>query len=284
MQRNEISCTPKTRKFFSVPKIWGIFSMRTFSLASGSSGNSFYVGNEKNNEGILIDLGISCKKTVEILMSKNINLENIKGIFLTHEHLDHIRGADVFSRHFNVPIFLTKGTSQETFICSNESSINFIKNNETVKLCGMNIQAFPKPHNCNDPVSFSISHDKKTISIITDIGHASKNVCEAVSESDFLFMESNYDIDMLKEGPYPYFLKKWILSDLGHSSNFQSSICLLEYASKKLKTIVLSHLSEVNNTSNIALRTAQSLIKERKDLCPEIFISGRYNASEIFRV
>lgn len=258
--------------------------MKTFALASGSSGNSFYIENEKTREAILVDLGISCKRTNGILNLNSINPENIKGIFLTHEHSDHTKGVDVFARAFGIPIFLTKGTFQETFICSDENLINFIKNNETVKIAGLDIRTFAKPHDCKDPVSYSISHDRKTVSIITDIGHASKNVCEAVSESDFLFMESNYDIDMLKEGPYPYFLKKWILSDLGHSSNFQSSICLLEYASKKLKTIVLSHLSEVNNTSNIALRTAQSLIKERKDLCPEIFISGRYNASEIFRV
>lgn len=258
--------------------------MKTFSLASGSSGNAFYIENARSKEAILIDLGISCKRAVKLLELKGINPENIKGIFLTHEHSDHVRGADVFSRTFNVPIFLTKGTLQKTFICSEENLINIIKNNETVKISGLNIRAFSKPHNCKDPVSFSISHDKKTISVITDIGHTNKNVCEAVSDSDLLFIESNHDVDMLKEGPYPIFLKNWILSDIGHVSNFQSSLCLLEHSNKKLKTIILSHLSEVNNTPNIALKTAHSLIKERKDLSPEIHVSGRYSPSEMFRV
>lgn len=258
--------------------------MRTFSLASGSSGNSFYIENDKTKQGILIDLGISCKRTCKILELKGINPENIEGIFLTHEHSDHVRGVDVFSRQFRVPIFLTKGTSQETFICSDEKLVNTIKNDETIKLAGLEIKAFPKPHDCKDPVSYSISRDKKTISVITDIGHASKNVCEAVFESDFIFMETNHDVDMLKGGPYPVFLKKRILSNDGHLSNFQSSICLLEHSSNKLKNLVLSHLSEINNTPAIALKTVHSLIKERKDLKPRLSISERYNPSEVFRV
>ncbi len=258
--------------------------MKTFALASGSSGNSFYIENEKTREAILVDLGISCKRTNGILNLNSINPENIKGIFLTHEHSDHTKGVDVFARAFGIPIFLTKGTFQETFICSDENLINFIKNNETVKIAGLDIRTFAKPHDCKDPVSYSISHDRKTVSIITDIGHASKNVCEAVSEADILFMETNHDVDMLKEGPYPVFLKKRILSDNGHLSNFQSSICLLEHSSNKLKNLVLSHLSEINNTPSIALNTIHSLIKERKDLKPKVCISERFNPSEMFRV
>jgi phosphoribosyl 1,2-cyclic phosphodiesterase len=258
--------------------------MRTFSLASGSSGNAFYVEHEKSKQAILIDLGISCKKACSILESKKINPENIKGIFVTHEHSDHTKGIDVFARKFQVPIFLTKGTYQETFVCSDENLINFIKNDAEIKINGLRIRAFSKPHDCLDPVSFSVYDNDKTVSIITDIGHANKNVCEAVSDSDLLFMEANHDIDMLKEGPYPIYLKKRILADDGHLSNYQSSLCLLEHSSKKLKKIILSHLSEINNTPNIALKTAHSLIKERRDLNPELFVSERHNPSEVFRV
>lgn len=258
--------------------------MKTFSLASGSSGNSFYIEHEKSKQGILVDLGISCKKACSILESKGVNPENVKGIFITHEHSDHTRGVDVFSRKFKVPIFLTKGTAQGTFICSDENLINFIKNDEEVRVNGLKIRAFSKPHDCNDPVSYIISAENKNISVITDIGHANKNVCESVSDSDLLFIEANHDVDMLKEGPYPIYLKKRILSDDGHFSNFQSALCLLEHSHKKLKTIVLSHLSEINNTPAIALKTTHSLIKERKDLSPRLCVSERYNASEIFRV
>jgi len=258
--------------------------MRTFSLTSGSSGNSFYIENEKTKEAVLIDLGISCKRTVKLLEFKSINPENVKGIFLTHEHSDHTKGVDVFARAFGIPVFLTKGTFQETFVCSDEHLINIIKNNESVKIAGLEVKTFAKPHDCKDPVSYSVSRDKKTISVITDIGHASKNVCEAVSDSDFLFMEANHDIDMLKHGPYPIFLKKRIMGDEGHLSNFQSSICLLEHSKSKLKNLVLSHLSEINNTPALALKTIHSLIKERKDLKPKISVSERYYPSEVFRV
>jgi phosphoribosyl 1,2-cyclic phosphodiesterase len=259
--------------------------MKTFALASGSSGNSFYVEDERGL-GVLVDMGLSTKTVVERLENAKINPEKVKAIFVTHEHTDHVRGLDVFARKFNTPIFLTKDTARGCFVCSDDSLINFIKNNEIVKIGGLEIRAFPKPHDCADPVSYSIMSKKedKTISIITDIGHACKNVVGAVSDSDFIFMESNHDTDMLLNGPYPHFLKKRIMSNDGHLSNFQSSICLLEHARSKLKTIVLSHLSAVNNTPGIALKTAKALLKERKDLNPKIFVSERDKETDLFRV
>ncbi|MCX6741956.1 MAG: MBL fold metallo-hydrolase [Candidatus Pacearchaeota archaeon] len=259
--------------------------MRACALASGSSGNAFYVENE-NQQGVLIDLGISAKKVVERLALIKRSPENIKSIFVTHEHSDHVKGVDVFARNFGVPIFLTKETSEKCFVCSDEKLINFIKNKETVRVCGMDIRAFPKSHNCADPVSYSIfsKRENRTVSVITDMGHACKNVCEAVSDSNSLFIESNHDSEMLSNGPYPHFLKKWISSDIGHMSNFQTSICILEYACSNLKTVVLSHLSEVNNTPGIALKTTRSMIKERKDLDPKVFVSERHNPSEMFRI
>ena len=259
--------------------------MRACALASGSSGNAFYIENE-NQQGIIVDMGISAKKVVERLGAIKRSPKNVKSIFVTHEHSDHVKGVDVFARNFNVPIFLTKATAEKCFVCSDEKLVNFIKSKETVKICGMDVRAFPKSHNCADPVSFSIYSKKesKIVSVITDVGYACKNVSEAVSDSNLLFIESNHDPGMLTNGPYPYFLKKWISSDTGHLSNFQASICLLEHARPKLKTLVLSHLSEVNNTPLIAVKTAKSMIKERKSLDPRIFVSERYNETDFFRV
>lgn len=257
--------------------------MRACALASGSSGNAFYVENE-NQQGVLVDIGISAKKVVERLELIKRSPKNVKGIFLTHEHSDHVNGVDVFARNFNIPVFLTKGIAENCFVCSDNSLLNFIKNKETVRVCGLDVRAFPKAHNCVDPVSYSISSREKVISVITDTGHACRNVCDAISESNLLFLESNHDPGMLSNGPYPHFLKKWIASDTGHMSNFQTSICLLEHATPRLKTLVLSHLSEVNNTPGIAVKTISSLIKERKDLNPRVFVSGRYQETDFFRV
>jgi phosphoribosyl 1,2-cyclic phosphodiesterase len=252
--------------------------MELAALASGSSGNCFYI--ENKGSAVLIDAGISSKQICERLSILKKNPGLIKAVFITHEHGDHTRGADVFSRQFDIPIYATKKTIQNSFLRFNDN-VEAIKNNSIINLGGMEIEAFSKPHSAVDPVSYSILNGKR-ISVITDIGFASKNVISNVSDSDFLFMEANHDEMMLEAGPYPYFLKKWIKSDEGHISNFQSAICVLEHASSRLKNIVLSHLSQINNNPKIALETFNFLIKERKDLKPEISISGRFTPTRLF--
>ena len=147
----------------------------------------------------------------------------------------------------------------------------------------MEISAFSKSHDASQPVSFQIKNGK-TISIITDIGYACKNVQEAVQDSDCLIMESNHDIQMLENGPYPFFLKKRILGEKGHISNLHSSLCVLEYGSKKLKNLMLAHLSETNNTPELALSCFRNLLKERRDLKPQLFVSQRNIPSGLISV
>jgi len=264
--------------------------MRISALSSGSSGNCFFIENEKCNSkknAVLVDCGISCKQIEERLNSLHRNAENIKAVFITHEHTDHIKGIDVFARKFSVPVYVPKKIIGHKFLCSDENLINGIKNNETIKIAGMEINAFPKEHLSVDPVSYSIidAHGKnKKASIITDAGHACSNIINNVSDSDFLCIESNHDIEMLNNGPYPWHLKKWIKSDNGHLSNMQAACCVLEHAPKKLKNIMLAHLSEHNNTSKLALSTFQYFIKQRSDLKPKINISEKVFASELMKV
>jgi len=256
--------------------------MEICALASGSSGNCFYLGNRKDS-GILIDAGITCKQIVERLAKIGKKPDKIKAIFITHEHSDHIRGADVFARNFRVPIFATKKTIKGRFLCSNENLINPIKNNETLQAAGLQIEAFSKSHLAEDPVSYNIINHKR-VSVITDVGHACKNVISNVADSDFLFLESNYDELMLKNSFYPPHTKAWIKSDEGHLSNTQAGLCVLEHGSKKLKNVVLSHISINNNTENIAFNTFSSLIKERKDLSPKVSCSSREMPTRLFRL
>ena len=258
------------------------------ALASGSSGNCFYVENsfKGKTDGVVIDAGISCKQILTRLANLNRTQKNIRGIFVTHEHIDHIRGIDVFARSLNIPIYVPKKIIGSKFICSNEDLIIPIKNNETIQIGKMEIQAFSKHHTSADPVSFSVL-DKtanKKLSVITDAGHACKNIIEAVSTSDFLCLESNYDEKMLKEGPYPWPTKKLIGSDVGHLSNIQSAACVLEHANKNLKHLMLCHISENNNTSQIAFNTHFKFLKERSDLKPKITLSNRHVPTELFKV
>ncbi len=247
--------------------------MKISALASGSSGNCFYINN--HGTGILVDVGISCKQVLDRLALLNENPTKIKGIFITHEHTDHIRGVDVLARKLNLPIFATKGTAKNCFLCSDENLINTIKDNEIVRLGGMEIQAFSKFHDAAQPVSYTIRNDK-IISIITDIGHVCKNVIENVKESDMLIIESNHDLNMLETGPYPYFVKKRINSEVGHLSNLHSGLCVLEHARPRLKNVMLAHLSEINNTPELAFNTFNSLMKERIDVNPRVSLSLRW--------
>ena len=259
--------------------------MEICALASGSSGNCFYLGNKKDKKAIIIDAGISAKQIVERLEIIGKNPESIKAIFITHEHSDHIRGADVLARQFNIPIFATKKTIQNSCLCSDKSLINSIKNNETTKIVGLNVEAFSKSHRVADPVSYNIVGKRsQNVAVITDLGFCCKNTIEKVSEANALFIESKHDVAMLENGPYPYFLKKWIRSDTGHLSNMQASLCILEYGNKKLKNVILSHISKMNNTPELALHTMRSLLKERKDLLPLVSLSSREMPSELVKL
>jgi len=255
--------------------------MEISALASGSSGNCFYI--EEEGKAVLIDAGISCKQIVGRLAGMKKNPENVKAIFITHEHADHTRGADVFARNFKIPIFATRKTAKNCFLCSDDSLVRSIKNTETIELNGMSVEAFSKPHKAEDPVSYNVMNHKK-ISIITDVGFASQNIIDNVSDSDFLCLESNHDEMMLECGPYPYFLKKWIRGNYGHLSNLQASLCVLEHASSKLKNVILSHLSRTNNTPQMAYETFNYLVKERRDLSPKVFVSSRETPTPLIRV
>ena len=120
--------------------------MRVAALSSGSAGNCFYI--EENENSILIDAGINAKKINERLSKLKLDAEKIKGIFITHEHIDHIRGVDVFARQFNIPIYATKGTINSGFLCSNEKLIHQIKKDETIKIAGMEVETFPNSATC----------------------------------------------------------------------------------------------------------------------------------------
>ncbi len=254
--------------------------MKFSALSSGSSGNCFYI--KLNDSSILVDAGISCKQIVSNLENLRESPEKIKGILVTHEHIDHIKGIDVLARTFNIPIFATKGTIDNCFLCSQEDLINKIKKNETLKIAGLEIEAFSKSHDGSEPVSFKIKNNK-TLSIITDVGKICSNVSDSVSDSDFLVIESNHDTRMLAEGSYPYFLKNRISSELGHLSNLKSALCVLEHSRNKLKNLMLAHLSQNNNTPQLARKTF-SILKERRDLHPKIVLSLRNQVTCLMKI
>lgn len=255
--------------------------MKVSALASGSSGNCFYI--ENNNSAVLVDVGISAKKLVERMNFLNLNAKKIKAIFITHEHGDHVKGTDVFSKKFNVPVFATRGTISNSCLCSNENMINEISTNERVLIKGLEIEPFAKSHKAAEPVSYSVFSQSKVVSVITDAGYACKNINERIAMSDFLFLESNHDIKMLENGPYPYFLKKWIASNSGHLSNIQAGLAVLENGNR-IKNVVLSHLSKTNNLPDVALKTFKNIVKERSDFNAKVSVSLADAPTKLFSV
>ncbi len=236
--------------------------MEFCSLYSGSSGNCLYVGTEKTK--ILIDAGLSGKKIEEALKNKEVNPKNINGIVITHEHSDHIKGVGVLSRRFNIPIFANTNTWKAMY-----SSLGKISD-ENIKVFGsyrafeigdVVVNPFPIPHDAVEPCGYSFIKDNKKITVATDIGYVTDDIRKNIKDSDLMLLESNHDVDMLKVGPYPYELKRRVLSDRGHLSNENAGKTILEVISSKVKNILLGHLSDTNNYPFLAHETVLSVLK-----------------------
>jgi len=244
------------------------------AIASGSNGNCYYVGNE--NEAILVDAGISCKQFLLRMDERNLDASKIKAIFISHEHVDHIRGARVISKKLNVPVFFTYGTWNNAHKSSKPTHYCFVHIDQPLKIGGFTVHAFAKNHDAFEPCSFRVEVGGFNIGIMTDIGSACNNVVHHLKLCNAVFLESNYDETMLWEGNYPWPLKKRVASEQGHLSNLQALNLILDNANDQLKTIFLSHLSGENNTPEIAYQTFKPLHDKY-----EIIKTSRYGASVV---
>lgn len=227
------------------------------AIASGSNGNCYYVGN--NNEAVLIDAGISCKQVIARMEERGLDPGKLKAIFITHEHVDHVRGTRVLCKTLNIPAFFTYGTWNNTHKSSKPIHYRFVHLNQAVEIGALSIHAFSKNHDAHEPVSFRIEAGNFNIGVMTDIGSVCENVIHHFKLCNAVFLESNYDEKMLWEGPYPWPLKKRVASELGHLSNNQALELVTQHGSAALKMVFLSHLSGENNTPDIAYQAFESL-------------------------
>ena len=253
--------------------------MKIASIASGSNGNCYYL--ENNDEAILIDAGVSRKQIVDRMNRLGLSLSKLRGVFISHEHSDHLYGIDVFSRKYAVPVFMTQKTYAAYGRIIKDASVNFFSPGEKVQLGNLCVHPFLKSHDAVEPCSFSVSAASTNVAVMTDIGLHCENMIEHIRHADALFLESNYDDHMLKTGPYPVYLKKRIASDVGHLSNTQAAMLTLEHASARLKHVFLSHLSANNNTPELALRTFLQITGKRSDLKPDVQIASREKESSV---
>lgn len=233
-------------------------------IASGSNGNSTYIGT--SNANILIDAGISGKKIEEALFNLNTSPKYLNAIFITHEHKDHIQSVGVLSRKYDIPIYATKDTwrylDERGLIgkinCKNRG---YIASNNEYTIKDITVSPFDIPHDAAEPVAYNILVNGYKISILTDVGHITDALKEKVYKADVLLLESNHDINMLTKGSYPHVLKKRILGDYGHLSNENAGMLLNDVVCDKLKYVFLGHLSGENNTPSIAYNTVNSILE-----------------------
>ena len=227
------------------------------SLYSGSSGNSLFV--ETENTKILVDVGLSCKKIEEALISIEENPNSIDAILITHEHSDHIKGLSTISHKFDIPVFATRETfdamPMQTEKLSNKN-INYFYPNEKFNINDIEITPFNIPHDAANPCGFTINHDNHQISIATDIGHMTNNIVKNLEGSELILLESNYDTEVLKCCKYPFHLKTRIAGSTGHLSNVMSGKTI-SYLLKNsnLHTAILGHLSKESNFPELAYQT-----------------------------
>jgi len=219
------------------------------SLNSGSNGNCYYVGNSE--EAILVDAGISCKETEKRMLRLGLSMRKVKAIFISHEHGDHIRGLAVLSKKFQIPVYITPRTLNNSKLSLSEDLINTFTSHQIVQIGSLMISCFPKIHDAAEPHSFMVSCGDIKIGIFTDLGIVCEQLRLHFQQCHAAFLEANYDEDLLQNGRYPYYLKQRIRGGSGHLSNKQALELFTNCRPEKLSHLLLSHLSKDNNNPQL---------------------------------
>ncbi len=228
------------------------------TIASGSSGNCIYAGSEKT--GILIDAGISGKRVNEGLAQIDRSGSELAGIFITHEHIDHIQGLGVLMRKYQLPVYASHGTVR-AIIGSNKlgrldlSLFHPVEMDQDLQLGDLTIKPFSISHDAAEPCGYRVSDGRGSVAVATDMGCYDDHIVEQLQNLDAIVLESNHDVNMLQVGPYPYPLKMRILGERGHLSNEAAGHLLIDILHDNMKKIFLGHLSKENNYEALALAT-----------------------------
>lgn len=234
--------------------------MRLCSIASGSSGNCIYVGSEATH--LLVDVGISGKRTESGLRELGLAMGDIDGILVTHEHADHISGLGVIVRKYEIPVYATGGTIKAmrengSLGVLEPELFHEVREDRKFIIKDLTVNPMQISHDAAQPVGYRISYGAKKVAVCTDLGIYNDYTVECLKGMDALLLEANHDVNMLQVGPYPYYLKKRILGDRGHLSNENSGRLLCRILHDGLKTVFLGHLSKENNLPELAFESVR---------------------------
>lgn len=247
------------------------------SLNSGSNGNCYYVGND--TEAVLIDAGISCRETEKRMAILGLSMDKIKAIFISHEHADHIRGMGTIAEKYNLPVYITNKTSQHCGVSVKQELRKIFIAHQPVYVGALSVTAFPKDHDAADPHSFIISCNEINIGVFTDIGVACSHVISYFGQCHAVFLEANYDEQLLANGNYPIYLKNRIRGGKGHLSNNQALDILKQYRAPFLSHLLLAHLSKDNNNPDLAKQ-----LFEQHAAGVKIIVASRYVQTAVYHI
>lgn len=256
---------------------------RTCTLNSGSAGNSIFVQNEDSS--ILIDAGISSKRLIDAMKTKDLEPSALSGILITHEHSDHVAGLCIFAKCFKLPIYMSQGTwnsVKHRMDAQNYYDIHIIHAGQTFEINSMAVKAFAVPHDANEPLGFRIDTGKAVVALASDVGEWTPTIEANMLGADFVYLEANYDEKMLYEGSYPWPLKKRISSKTGHLSNMESAMASHQLLESGSSRFVLIHLSENNNTPELAYFSVESHLRFQgasRDVDYQLSTAPRYSPS-----
>ncbi|MEK4027475.1 MULTISPECIES: MBL fold metallo-hydrolase [Bacillaceae] len=241
-------------------------TLRFSVLASGSTGNAFYV--ETEDQAFLVDAGLSGKQMEGLFASIDREIKNLTGILVTHEHSDHIKGLGVLARKYKLPIYANEKTWQamDKLTGNIDTEQKFTFDMETVQSFGnLDIESFGVSHDAAEPMFYVFHHEGRKLALITDTGYVSDRMKGVINNADAYVFESNHDVQMLRVGRYPWNIKRRILGDFGHVSNEDAAVAMSDVIGDRTKRIYLAHLSQDNNMKDLAKMSVTQTL-EMKDM------------------
>lgn len=255
--------------------------MRVCVLSSGSKGNSCLITTEKIK--LLIDLGTTCAYVEKTLLNMNINPTEITHILITHNHVDHIKGLKIFIKKYNPIVHVTEKLLNVLKEEVGNFKYELYEDRKTI-IEDLEINIIKTSHDAEDSVGFIIKQSTSSMVYITDTGYINSKYFEVLSNNNLYILESNHDIKMLMEGPYPYYLQQRVRGDKGHLSNKQASDYLCKFIGKDTKKIIFAHISEHNNTEEKVLETFNETLEKNNMNFDNVTIARQNECTELIEV
>ena len=252
------------------------YNLAICTLASGSKGNSTYISDGKTS--ILVDAGLSGVELKRRLLSRDLNPEELDAIIVTHEHSDHIQGVGVLSRRYKLPVYINRKTYQASPSLGSLHETRSFECGQTFHISDLAVHPFSISHDAEDPVGFTVGQNGTRIAIATDLGIATSMVKEHLKHCALLILEANHDPRMLETGPYPWPLKQRIKGRTGHLSNESSKLLLEELQHDDPRHVILAHLSEINNTPQLAF---EEVAKALTRCSAELAVADQHTSSRV---